>query len=132
MNNHEEKHNGICDRLDKRLKDKKDSDGNRYYFSIGKTLEYGLNSNTKNCLGEIDNIAIRHGKNNKTYVLLFEDKYKGSLKLCKKARHQLDREEHHLEKIIKSSGMNHYNIKVFKFVVHGYHNGNGYKIRRYK
>jgi len=131
QDNHQIKHDQIVDYIDYRLKAKKNPDGSRYYMTVAKEMLYGIDPKTHNYKGEIDNFAIHHGTNNRTYVLFFEDKYRKTIKLEDKAHHQLDREDSYLEHIIKSSGINPDNVRVFKFFVHGCNKGNGIKIRRY-
>lgn len=112
-------HQTLVDIIHERLNDTK-FNNKKFYTSVGKNIEYGLHDGCP--IGEVDNIAIRHGKR-KTYVLLFEVKT-GPHKRGY-AHKQLDREESYLHH--KKYGKD---FKIYEFYIRG-HKYN-YSIERLK
>ena len=125
MNWKEHKHNCICDLVYDRLRNKKNSDGSRFYMSVGREIDFYNTKNTK-VICRADVVGVHVGINKISYFL-FE--VKNGTGYASKARKQLKLEQAYINK--KLDGVEH---KVFKFYVHGYtnqHNTN-HKYRRIK
>lgn len=100
-----DKHDTLVDKIHERLVTGK-------YDNILKQMDYGVHQSGNGPIGEIDNAAIRRGKN-RTYLLLFEIKSYNKKKLRKKAYEQLFKEESYIYNNVED------NIKVYKFYVYG-------------
>ena len=71
----EKKHNNLEDMINDRLRNKVDSNGERFYFSVAEEVPL-YRKDHKNLIGCIDNVAIHIGANRKKYIALFEVKSK--------------------------------------------------------
>jgi hypothetical protein len=107
MGNSKGTHDSMVEYIDYRLNHSK------LYDIVQREQVFDCNGKT---LMEIDNYAIRQGKNNRTYLLIFEDK--SSDKHPAKAYSQLEREYEYARLVLKKNDIKTHDLRVFRFYVH--------------